>query len=190
MNVPGQFFLIHGCHQLFRLLLVGEETALHDHDRLARLFQQIIAVVSLCLPLVLRIQKRKLFLQNIRKLSALFAGRIVKNLRPLHIFLMEAVLMNAHHKRRIRLLYDLQTPFHILHLLVGSVLVIQPVLILSCHHYRKILRLQEFLQHKGDLKIDVLLQGAVNPNLSGIRPSVSRINHDADPLLLRRLPCL
>ena len=42
--------------ELLRLRAVGEEAAFHDDDRHPRLLQQIIAVVSLDLTLVLRIR--------------------------------------------------------------------------------------------------------------------------------------
>ena len=129
MDRPGHPVLILRRAELFRLCAVGEETALHDYNGHIGFFQQIIAVVGLDLTLVLRIRPlHQLILNQLRQSLSLSAARIIKHLRAMHILLRIAVLMYAHRQSRRNLVNDLDPPLHVLHLFVGRLRIVQPLI--------------------------------------------------------------
>ena len=125
MYIPRHLLLVIIIAQLLRLSAVGQEAAFHDYNRFSRLFQKIIAVVGLRHPVVFRIQiLYHPVLYRFRQLLPLNAAVIVKNLRPVHVLLPIAVLMNAYRELRLGFFNNLDTLLHILHFFIGSVFVV------------------------------------------------------------------
>ena len=91
---------------------------------------------------------------------------------------MVAVLVDAHHAGGLLAVDKLAAPLHVLRFLIGSAVVVKPVILLPDEHDLHILLLKEDLQLFRKRQVQILFQHAVHAHLSRVVAAVARVDQN------------